>query len=56
MGNYVRQFWRLMCVVCSICALGLVLYGDATGAILTVLSGGAFFLMSEWSHSDLDEL
>lgn len=56
MGNYVRKFWRLMCILCCVAALGLVILDDPTGAIVTVLSGGGFFLMSEWPHTDLDAL
>ena len=57
MGDYVRKFWRFMCVVCCIAAFVLlVFFDDAPGTVTTALSGLVFFLMSEWSHEDLDAL
>lgn len=56
MGNIVRKFWRLMCLICCVMALAFVILDDPTGAIVTVLSGIGFFAISAWPHTGLDAL
>ena len=54
-SEVVRTFWLCCCVACCLAAVAATLWDSPKDAAIFAASGIVFFLMSSFSHADLDQ-